>query len=271
MTVRRRFVGAAALLALPGALRAQSSDLVIVEPGTLPVVLTAPHGGEEPVPGVAPRDIAGRPAGGSGYVITRDGGTEQLARGVAAEVRRITGQGVWLVAARFHRKYIDANRPPPIAFDSPAARPHYERYHEAVGRFVGEVRGRFAAGLLIDIHGQRKMPDDLMRGTLDGRSVSRLLARAGPAAIVGPRGLFGQLEHEGFRVFPGNHVPPSGAGEDPAFNGGYTVGRYGSHRAAGIDAVQCEFGARYRQSGELERSITRTARAIVAFVEAYLR
>lgn len=271
MTVRRRLIGAAALLALPTRRAPGTADLVAAESGSLPIVLTAPHGGEEAVPGVEPREVAGKPAGGSGYVITRDGGTEQLAHGVALEIRRITGRGVHLVVARFHRKYIDANRPTPIAFDGAAARPYYERYHEAVRRFVDEVRSRFAAGLLIDIHGQRKMPDDLMRGTLDGRSVSRLLARAGPAAIVGPRGLFGQLERQGFRIFPGNDLPLSGRTEDRAFNGGYTVARYGSHRADGIDAVQFEFGSRYRQPGELERSITRMAGAIAAFHEAYLR
>ena len=64
--------------------------------------------------------------------------------------------------------------------------------------FVDHIRARFPAGPLIDLHGQHKDPDVLMQGTSSGRSIDRLLARAGPASTIRPDGLFEQLEQQGF-------------------------------------------------------------------------
>ena len=49
-----------------------------------------------------------------------------------------------------------------------------------------------------------------MRGTLNGRAVERLVRRGGVDAVTGPKGIFGQLEANGFKVFPANDVPPRG-------------------------------------------------------------
>jgi hypothetical protein len=52
-----------------------------------------------------------------------------------------------------------------------------------------------------------------MRGTQNGRTVQRLLKRAGAPAVTGPNGIFGQLAANGFAVFPANAVPPGGTSE----------------------------------------------------------
>ena len=246
-------------------------DLVLVQSGTLPIILTAPHGGTSEIPGVAPRDVAGKPKGGASYVVDRDPETDRLAIGIAAEIKALTGKDVYLVVARFHRKFIDPNRPPEIALDSPAARPYYDYYHGFVRKFVDEVRKGHRAGLLIDVHGQHKFPNELVRGTINGRSVTQLILRADFDAITGPNGIFGQMERNGFKVWPANSFPPSKNHEDGGFNGGYTTNQYGSHRGDGIDAVQFEFGTKYRSKDELQRSIKATAKAIVAFHDAYLK
>ena len=62
----------------------------------------------------------------------------------------------------------------------------------------------------------------------------------------------------------------SGA-ENAGFNGGYTVNVYGSENADGIDAVQMEFGTRYRQGEGLDLAARATGKALVAFYEAYLK
>ena len=262
----------ALLLALPVSLLAASdANLVLIQSGTLPIILTAPHGGRTAIPGVAQRNIAGKPGGGAGYVLGGDSETDVLVQGMAAEIKALTGKDVYLVMARFQRRYIDANRPPEIAYDSPASQPYYDQYHQAIRRFVDEIRNNHRAGLLIDVHGQVKFPDALVRGTLNGHSVSKLIARAGIPAITGPRGLFGQLEQSGFRVFPDNTVPPSGRYEDAGFNGGFTTQHYGSHTVDGIDAVQFEFGSKYRAKAEIDQSARKAAKAIGAFYEAYLK
>jgi hypothetical protein len=48
------------------------ADLVVVRQGTLPIILTVPHGGREEIPGAAPRDTRGKPSGGRGFVTVTD-------------------------------------------------------------------------------------------------------------------------------------------------------------------------------------------------------
>ncbi len=278
--VRRRHVTVVLLwvtvLAGPsaGAAERTPADLVLVQQGTLPIILTAPHGGREAIPGMASRqdkanDEAYRKWGG--FKHGADPNTDSLAQGIAAEITKLTGKKPYLVVARFSRKYIDANRPPALALDSPEARPYYDYYHQSIRRFIDEIRGNYPAGVLIDVHGQSKDPEVLMRGTLNGRAVERLLRQVGVEAVTGPNGIYGQLEANGFKVFPGNDVPPAGRSEDAGFNGGYTVAIYGSHNRGGIDAVQFEFGTRYRQNAVLDKSARDAAKAIAAFHEAYLK
>jgi len=248
------------------------ADLVLVQRGSMPVILTAPHGGRAAIPTVEPRRAQdGTPGPWGGVHTGADSSTDVLASGIAAELTKLTGQDPYLVVAKFARKYIDANRPPELGLEDPRARPYYDYYHRSIRRFIDEVRAKYPAGLLIDVHGQGKDPDVIMRGTINGRTVQRLMQRGGVDAVTGPRGVFGQLEANGFKVFPRNDVPPRGTSEDAGYKGGYTVFTYGSHNRDGIDAVQMEFGNRYRQRTLLDKSARDAAHAIAAFYEAYLR
>jgi N-formylglutamate amidohydrolase len=267
----------AALLACQAALAFAKSpaELVLVQRGTLPIVLTAPHGGREAVPGVVPRDVkragvaeASRKWGGA--VTGADVNSDVLTLRMAAEIRRLTGQAPYLVLAKFHRKYVDANRPAEVALDSPAALPYYDHYHRSIRDHIAEILRAHGAGLLIDVHGQGKDPEVLMRGTVNGKTVLKLVRRAGAEAITGPEGLFGRLEAVGFKVFPANNVRLGGTSEDAGLNGGYTVRAYGSDNAGGIDSVQFEFGNVYRRKENVEKSAVDAARAVVGFYEKYL-
>jgi N-formylglutamate amidohydrolase len=246
-------------------------DLVLTQVGTLPIILTAPHGGRQPIPGIPPRDVEGKPKGGSQYHVSGDRETDVLVQAIAREIRQLTGEDVYLVMAKFQRKFIDANRPPKIAYDNAKAAPYYQYYHQTIRQFIDAIRNRHRAGLLIDVHGQDKLPDSLVRGTRNGRTIQQLVSRAGMDAVTGVNGLFGQLAENGFKVFPNNDVPASGTGENGAFNGGFTVAQYGSQTEGGIDAVQFEFGTQYRQKAELENSAKRAAKSIVGFYAAYLK
>jgi N-formylglutamate amidohydrolase len=248
------------------------ADLVLVQQGSMPVILTAPHGGRAAIPTVEPRRAQdGTPGPWGGVHMGADANTDVLASGIAAELSKLTGQDPYLVVAKFARKYIDANRPPELGLEDPRARPYYDYYHRSIRRFIDEVRAKYPAGLLIDVHGQGKDPDVVMRGTINGLTVQRLMKRRGVDAVTGPRGVFGQLEANGFKVFPRNDVPPHGTSEDAGYKGGCTVFTYGSHNRDGIDAVQMEFGNRYRQKTLLDKSARDAAHAIAAFYEAYLR
>ena len=244
-------------------------DLVLVQSGTLPIIFTAPHGGRAEVPGVGVRKIEGKPW--PHYNNGGDTNTDLMIQAVAREINRLTGSDAYIVMAKFQRRFIDANRPPEVAFDNPGAEPAYRYYHKMIRHFVDEVRQRYPAGLLIDVHGQAKFPDHLIRGTINGRTVSKLIARDGQTAITGPKGLFGQLEINGFVVFPANDVPIGGTSEDAGFNGGFTLGQYGSHRPNGVDAVLFEFGVKHRRTIEVEAWAKRAAISIIAFYDTYLK
>jgi N-formylglutamate amidohydrolase len=262
----------AVLLAAPAhAADGTPADLVLVRQGTLPIILTAPHGGRDAIPGIDPRratDTTSQRWGG--FVTGSDSNTDLLAQGIASEVAKLTGREPYLIVAKFQRKYVDVNRPPELALQDPRARPYYDSYHRTIRRFIDEIRARHPAGLLIDVHGQGKDPDAIMRGTINGRTVERLVRRAGVDAVTGPRGMFGQLEANGFKVFPPNDVPPRGTSENAGYSGGYTVFTYGSHNPDGIDALQLEVGTSYRRSPVLDKSAHDVARAITVFCDAYL-
>jgi N-formylglutamate amidohydrolase len=125
VTVRvRRPIPIAAILllaALPLPVRSAEkapADFVLLQQGTLPIILTAPHGGRDPVPGIPARDVSGK---GNRYVSSSDLNSDLIAQGIAEEIKELTGKTPYVVMARFQRKFIDPNRPPDIAYDSPAA------------------------------------------------------------------------------------------------------------------------------------------------------
>jgi N-formylglutamate amidohydrolase len=242
---------------------AEARKLVTVRRGNLPLILSAPHGGRLPIPG----DPAREGLGVAKFNPVRDANTAELAERVAAAVERRLRARPYLVVARFDRKYLDANRPAPAAYESEEARPVYDAYHQALTDACRAVQKKWRRGLLLDIHGQGKRPGTIIRGTADGKTVTLLLRRFGPAALSGPRSVLGRLERRGYDVFP-----PAGsrAREDPRYRGGYTVRAYGSHTAFGIDALQVELGATFRTKKVLDRTARDLAEALAVFAGAYL-
>jgi hypothetical protein len=140
------------------------TDLVLVEQGTLPIILTAPHSGREAIPGVLIRNAhdkvkVAESRSWGGFDTHDDANTDILTQDIAVEIEKLTGKKPYLVIAKFERRYIDANRPPDIGLDDPTARPYYDYYHNSIRRFIDDIRGKYPAGLLIDVHGQRKDPE----------------------------------------------------------------------------------------------------------------
>src|SRR5690349_3671818 len=84
------------------------SDLVYVQVGTLPIILSAPHGGRTAIPDCPERKGA---APVKQFVTVNDTNTDQLTEKLAAAVEKAMGGKPHVVIARFERKYCDANRP----------------------------------------------------------------------------------------------------------------------------------------------------------------
>jgi N-formylglutamate amidohydrolase len=238
-----------------------SSDLVTAQRGQIPVILVAPHGGLVRIPGVPDRK--------AGVTVT-DTGTAELALLISQRVTAKLGGKPYLVVAQFVRKNADANRPAAEAFEADAARPHYEAFHAAARAAVDECRTRFGGAILIDVHGQARVPDAIVRGTRNGKTVSRLLERSGAEALTGPDSIPGRLAAAGYQILPVAEDGPAGEpamGRETFFDGGFIVASYGSHNANGVDAIQLEFGKMRRDDPiKLARDV---GDAIAAFVRRY--
>jgi N-formylglutamate amidohydrolase len=241
-------------------------ELVMVQAGQLPVVLSAPHGGTLQIRGVEPRQGIGMATGPSGFFTGRDAGTSELAVALADAIEKRMGKRPYLVVSKVHRKYLDPNRPSGIAYEDSDAAPVYQRYHGMLHRYCKEILEEHHTGLLLDIHGQGSSSKTLYRGTANGKTVARLKERFGESAHAGEKSLFGTLDRLGWTVFP-----PMGDGkEQSGFTGGYIVQTHGSHQPNGLDAVQLEFGADYRSKTQREKTAEVLAQAVQEYLEEYV-
>jgi len=261
-----RFLLFAILLLLHGSVWAREyrdpADFLTVWSGMLPIILAAPHGGRAVLSGVPLR----RGVGVAQFTAERDNNTAELAEAVAVKIDERLGAKPFLVVAHFERKYLDVNRPVSGAFESAAAKPYYDAYHEAIGAAAQRIRNRWGLGLLLDIHGQGAEPDAIFRGTDNGKSVAALQQRHGMAALSGAHSILGQLATKGYKILPGT------AGDEPEgrYTGGYTTRTYGSHRGTNIDAIQLELGGNLRSRKNLARTANDLAEAIANFARAFL-
>jgi len=242
-------------------------DLIMAQRGDLPIIISAPHGGVARIAGSKDREKG---------VQVLDTNTAQLAALVAQRITAKLGRRPYYVIAEFSRKDVDANRPAAPAaddeaFNNPAAQRQYEAYHAALETSVAECRRRWPAGaILIDIHGQAKVPGAIVRGTRNGASMAQLAGLHGQSVIVGPKSIFGVLAAKGYTVVPTLDDPAVSTDDEKEtfFNGGYITERYGSLNALGINAIQLEFGRMRTES--LEKTARDTGDAVAEFYAAYL-
>ena len=241
------------------AVAADHERLVTARTGGLPILLTVPHGGTDIVPNVPVR---------SRGITGTDVHTIELMEALTKHLERELGASPYVVAARFSRKYIDANRAEREAFESPDAKPAYDAYHGRIRSFITQMRERFPRGaVLLDIHGQSTEPDLLLRGTRNGSTVAALLRNHGPDALIGPNSIFGVVQRRGYKVFPPN-TPIGNPSEDRRYGGGPTVQMYGSNNPDGIDAIQLEVGRAIRRDAGF---IAALGEGMIAFHTAYLQ
>lgn len=200
--------------------------------------------------------------GGTG----RDAGTSELAVALADAIEKRMGKRPYLVISKVHRKYLDPNRPSGIAYEDSDAAPVYQRYHGMLQRYCKEILEEHHTGLLLDIHGQGSSSKTLYRGTANGKTVARLKERFGESAHTGEKSLFGTLGRLGWTVFP----PPGNGKEQSGFTGGYIVQTHGSHQPNGLDAMQLEFGADYRNKTQREKTAEVLSQAVQEYLEEYV-
>ena len=242
--------------------KSPAQSLIYMITGSLPIVLAAPHGGREALPGVALR----RGVGIAQFVTTRDTRTDELAEAVATKLAHAVGATPHLIVARFERKYVDVNRPRSGAYESEDGKIQYDAYHQALADACRRVRAQWGRGLLLDIHGEGADAEAIYRGTNNGQTVQTLTRRFGIAAVSGTQSITGQLAQKGYKVYPAAPQPE----KEQRYTGGFIVQTYGSHKSDGIDAMQLEFGSALRQRTSLDRTASDVALAVAVFARAYL-
>ena len=230
---------------------------VYIRAGDIPILLSAPHGGQRTIPGVPERKADGEKQ----FVTSRDVNTDLLTLKLVDEMERQLHGKPFVVIADFGRKHLDVNRPAEDAYEVDAAKLVYEQYHAALRQSCRTIRERWPHGLLLDIHGQVAEPDKILRGTANGDTVKLLVERHSRAAIIGPRSIFGALHEAGIPVLPKLETDD----REVKFNGGHIVRTYGSHREGGLDAIQLELGTDFRKSAKLNE----TARALTDAVKTH--
>ena len=228
----------------------ETNQMVSRHAGTLPVLLTSPHGAPVTAkpPGVSQR--TGSSPGCPPDKLVGDNFTRQIATAVAQLLLETVGEAPYVVIAEYHRKFIDANRSEQCAFnvsEVAAARPLYAEYHQTIRTFIDEIQAENGSrGFLFDIHGTRTIeedPADVYIGTDNGKSVQRLFT-ADPLAVFGRRSLRGLLQAAGYVVSPPRQRIP----ETQQVDGGFTTQTYGSFHANGLDAMQLEIAQPIRES-----------------------
>ncbi len=241
----------------------ESTSLLTVGQGQLPLILSAPHGGQLAIPGVQAR----KGDGVNRFVTRSDMNTLTLGIRLADAIERKTGKGPFTVFARTHRKYLDFNRRAEDAFESPKAVPLYDAYHKAIDDAGEKIVDRWGHGLLLDLHGQSSQPGAILRGTQNGKTTTHLVNRFGSEALRGKTSLFGRLAERGIAV-----VPLVGSTDDEAsgYTGGHIVGNHGSKNGGTIDAIQLELGYDFRRKAALDATVEKLADAIILFSADYL-
>ena len=225
----------------------EEDHLVKRHRGTMPVILTCPHDGDQSPPGVRARTKEATPDECQ-FTIKSDLQTAFITQSVAEKILKLTGLSPYVVMASFDRKFIDANRarsPVNCAFTDPAAKPFYDEYHNRIAGFVNEIREQNDnRGFLLDIHGKveiREDPADIYLGTDDGGSLLPGFDRASIFLQHGLQGLLKSVRRETgpapapvfqYRLSPADAKAP----ENSSVDGGFTVQRYGVF----INSIQVE-------------------------------
>ena len=254
------------------------NDYIEFTAGSLPLIISAPHGGT-----MAPAEIPDRTSGET----VLDTNTLELANAIADAFRTSTGKRPYLVLCRLSRTKLDANRElGEAAQGSAQAGGAWREWHGFLDAATTAVEGT-GSGLYIDLHGHGHALARLELGyllsaselalsdaqlntmALAAHSSVRALATRSPAGLAGllhgPQSLGTLLEARGFAAVPSRLQPSPGS--DPYFTGGYDTVRHGSQQGGQVDAVQLEthrIGVR-----DTEASRTAFAGALVAALQEY--
>lgn len=248
-------------------------------PGELPLVISAPHGGL-----LKPESVATRTYG----VRDADANTQDLARRIAAEIKKKTGKQMDLIISHLHRSKLDPNREiKEAAQGNKTAQKVWGEYHAFIEQALKAAVARHGRAFFIDLHGQNhkevrvelgymhtaahyaKPVEEINGQAFVAAGRLKLVTELNPSVpyielLSGPESLGALIEARGFLATPSPRLPVP---TEPYFRGGYTVARHISSSAK-VAGLQIEANRiRLRDTPENRQ---RFAEALVSALEVYL-
>lgn len=247
------------------------------QPGDLPIILSAPHGGSLEPAGMPDRQQA---------VLLQDQHSLELTQDLAQALQELTGRRPFLVLNNLSRSKLDPNRSLALgAQGDPAAEAAWREYHAGIESAESAVVAQCGWGLYFDIHSNGLAGSTIQFGygldqaalALDdselndpkwpSRTNLRALATWShidlPELVRGPDSLGGLIESRYYRAEP-SPARPAPAGQ--YFDGGYSVATHGSQHGGTVDAIQIELP--YSLLTDAFRP--RLARSLAASIVAYM-
>jgi len=253
-------------------------------PGDLPIILSAPHGGDQ-----TPSEIADRTWG----TIGRDTNTRELTVEVSNAFQSLTGKRPHIIINHLHRRKLDANREIVEAAqgDPYSERAWYEFQHfiDTARKIVELDHGR---GFYIDMHGHgHEIPRLELGYLLTSTELAQSDAVLNQAAMInkssirtlatqsnltfsqllrGPNSFGDMLVRRGYPAVPSSSDPhPNG---QPYFNGGYNTGRHGSRSGGKIDGLQIEHhSAGVRNTAAARQAYARAlAETLIEYLDVHM-
>lgn len=219
--------------------------------GTLPIIISAPHGGT-----LKPKHIPNRTYGKKG----RDKYTDLLTQDIALEFFNQTGKYPYIIILDLARKKLDANREiKEAAQENQEAIKVYNTFHSAIQNSIEEVNQKFKKGLYIDLHGHShpnnyiefgyllsndilKLSDEEIKKHQELSSIknlSKISKEPFIEQLKGKNSLSGIMSKKGYKTIPSQDIPY--ALDDKYFKGAYNTKKYGSYYGGNINSIQVEF------------------------------
>ncbi len=259
-----------------------TDEYIEYQPGDLPLIITAPHGGY-----LEPAEIPDR--SGEGIVTVRDSRTQELARQMRDAFQARVGGIPHVVICRLSRKKLDANRNlAEGALGDPRAATAWNEWHTFIAAAKERVEEDFGQGLYIDLHGHgHEIPrlelgyllsssdlgqsDEILNGsTYIIKSSVRTLVNVSDSTfasiIRGPASFGTLIEDLGYPAVPSSQQPSPGS--DPYFTGGYNTRAHGS-RTGGTLISGLQIECNYTGVRDTEQTRAAFSAAVAEAVEAF--
>ena len=241
---------------VPGETYYDSTGFVEYRAGNLPIILSAPHGGDWQPDSIPDRDCVG-------CVFQIDAFTRVITWDLVDKIEELTGCFPHMVMNRLHRVKFDANRDIEDAADGNAlVEEAWRGYHEFIDLSKDEINSSYGRGLFLDLHGHAHTIQRIELGYLLSRealqmsdaeinelqneaSISTLAAnninRLSLAGLLRGEESFGSILHnKGLPSVP-SLEDPYPQDNEAYFTGGFNTVRHGSKELNGtIDAIQIE-------------------------------